>query len=138
MLLVRRRYPPFRGRWSFPGGHVEPGEPLIEAAMRELWEETGVRGEPLGIVHVHELIAEGPHGATHYVIVDVLVEPEPGAEPRPASDALEARFVPIGEAWSLPLTPGARAILEALPGIFRGRACRLHPLRTICLDDVEG
>ena len=108
---------------------------MVEAAVRELEEETGVRGRPLGIVHVHELVAEGPGGATHYVIIDVLVDPEPGAAPRAASDALEARFFPLSELDASMLTPGAREIVGILPRLLGG--CRLQPRRTVCLGWVE-
>jgi len=130
ILLVRRRAPPFEGYWSFPGGHVEPGEPLLEAARRELEEETGVEAEPLGVVHIHELVARGPGGATHYVIVDVLMRYLSG-EPRAGSDAAEARFVARSMLGSVRLTPGAAAVLERLDALLNG--CRLQPLRTVCL-----
>ena len=42
VLLVLRGREPQKGRWSVPGGRVEPGETLQEAAAREVWEETGL------------------------------------------------------------------------------------------------
>ncbi|GAB89448.1 NUDIX domain-containing protein [Gordonia rhizosphera] len=41
-LLVQRRNEPQAGRWTVPGGKVEPGETLAEAVIREVWEETGL------------------------------------------------------------------------------------------------
>ncbi|ABM81248.1 NUDIX hydrolase [Hyperthermus butylicus] len=129
VLLVRRKYDPFRGYWSFPGGHVEPGEPLLEAAARELLEETGIRARPLGVIHIHELVAEGPDGRRHhYVIIDVVFEYE-GGEPRASSDAEDAAFVPLVEALKLRLTPGARLVLQKLPEMLQ-RGCTIEPTRT--------
>ena len=43
VLLVKRKYPPFKGVWAIPGGFVRPDEPLEQAATRELLEETNVK-----------------------------------------------------------------------------------------------
>lgn len=48
VLLVRRANPPDAGKWGFPGGRLALGETLAQAAARELVEETGVIGRPLG------------------------------------------------------------------------------------------
>jgi ADP-ribose pyrophosphatase YjhB (NUDIX family) len=51
-LLLRRGNEPRRGKWTFPGGYVDFGETMTEAALRETREEVGMRvriGEILGI-----------------------------------------------------------------------------------------
>lgn len=45
VLLVRRINPPDAGKWGFPGGWIDPGETMAQAAVRELFEETQVRAE---------------------------------------------------------------------------------------------
>lgn len=47
VLLIRRDRPPFEGCWAFPGGFIEMDETLLESALRELEEETGLKGVTL-------------------------------------------------------------------------------------------
>ena len=46
VVLVKRGHPPLAGEWSIPGGVLEVGETLREAAVREALEETGLKVEP--------------------------------------------------------------------------------------------
>ena len=46
LLLIKRANEPGRGRWSLPGGRVEPGETDAEAVVREVREETGLEVTP--------------------------------------------------------------------------------------------
>ena len=71
VLLGARRIGPYAGVFSLPGGLVETGETLEEAALRELEEETGVRGEIVAFNGWREVINREDDGRVkrHYVIV---------------------------------------------------------------------
>jgi ADP-ribose pyrophosphatase YjhB (NUDIX family) len=90
VLLVRRANPPDQGKWGFPGGRVELGEPVKVAALRELKEETGVEADPVEVLTALDVIDPNPAAAPcyHYVLVAVLCRWRAG-EAVAASDALE-------------------------------------------------
>ncbi|MFL6142364.1 MAG: NUDIX hydrolase [Labedaea sp.] len=88
LLLVQRKNEPGRGRWSLPGGRVEPGETDAEALARELVEETGLRVQPGALVGTVEQPAPG--GV--YLINDYAGEVL-GGTLRPGDDALDAAWV---------------------------------------------
>lgn len=113
VLLIRRGRPPAEGQWSVPGGGVEAGETLAEAARRELREETGLDCEIGPIVEVVERITRDETGRArfHYVIVDVLGT-NPTGTLAAASDAAEARFVPFDELAQMELTAGLIPVIE--------------------------
>jgi len=114
VLLVRRKYPPSAGKWSLPGGHVELGERLEEAVLRELKEETGIDGVVKGFFAPVEYIEQdGGHVKYHFVILVYLVEA--AGEPRAGGDAAEAVFVPLEEALKIEITKTTREILQRLP-----------------------
>jgi len=89
VLLVRRGSPPFEGMWALPGGFVDRGETLEQAVLRELLEETGVRGRVLGLVGAYSRPGRDPRG--HTVSVVFAVGPVSGRA-RGGDDAAEAAW----------------------------------------------
>lgn len=92
VLLIRRGQPPRLGEWSLPGGRVEPGETLRQAARRELTEETGVTAELGPLIDVVDGIF--PESGRHYVLIDFAAHWQSG-EPVAGDDAADARFWPL-------------------------------------------
>jgi ADP-ribose pyrophosphatase len=128
VLLVKRAHPPAAGRWSVPGGRVELGESLEEAAARELREETGLAATLGPAVVLLDRVVRDAAGqvAWHYAIVDFLGT-DPVGTPRAASDALDARFVPLDELGALDTTHGLLAAVTHAGAVRDGRAA--GPLR---------
>ena len=108
LLLIRRAHPPAQGLWSIPGGRVEAGESSEEAVIRELHEETGLRGEIVREVGTIE--REAPSGGT-YVIRDYLVAVDGDTRPRAADDALDARWFGRSELDEVETSEGLVEIL---------------------------
>lgn len=98
VLLIRRGKPPRQGEWSLLGGRIEPGERAVEAALRELREETGVEAGITGLIDVVDGLF--PEAGRHYVLIDYAARWVSG-EPVAGDDALEARFVALDEVESL-------------------------------------
>lgn len=67
ICLVRRAHDPGFGKWTFPGGFVDVGETPAAAALRELLEETGLRGEIERLVGVYASL--GPQGRPVVIVV---------------------------------------------------------------------
>lgn len=72
VVLARRGNQPSAGDWSVPGGLVHLGETLIDAVIREAFEETGLQVKPLFLVELLERIFRDEHGRIryHYVLAD--------------------------------------------------------------------
>ena len=64
VLLVRRKHPPFKSHYALPGGFVEIGETVEDAARRELVEETGVKAGRLQLVGIYSDPGRDPRGHT--------------------------------------------------------------------------
>ena len=85
VLMVKRAIQPGYGLWSIPGGYVDRGEVVEEAAVREVWEETGLKVE---IQHMVGLFSE--HG--HPVVVAVFAAQEVGGNLKAGEETLELGF----------------------------------------------
>ncbi len=94
VLLIRRKNPPFEGRWALPGGFVDPHEPLEDAARRELWEETGVRPAHLDQLHTFGDPGRDPRGWTVSVAYLALLDGQAARslQPEAGDDAAEAAW----------------------------------------------
>ena len=90
VLLIRRGHEPFKGMYAFPGGFVEVGETVEQAALRELREETGIEGRILKLIGVYSEPKRDPRH--HSVAVVYLVERISG-ESAGGDDAESAEFV---------------------------------------------
>jgi len=93
IVLVKRANPPIQGHWSIPGGVLEVGEMVREAAVREAREETGLIVEPGELLGVYDrILRDVEHRVQyHYVLIDFLCRPL-GGELLAASDAAEVRW----------------------------------------------
>lgn len=113
VLLVKRGKDPGRGYWAIPGGGVELGESLAEAAEREIKEETGVIIRAREPVYTFEVIQRGPEGHIrfHYVIVDLVADYLTG-EPCPADDAHDAGWFSPDEVQNIPVTQTTLNLLK--------------------------
>lgn len=97
VLLIKRKFDPFQGMWAFPGGFVDEGEDLMQAASRELLEETGVEVKPKDLVQFKSYGKPGrdPRFHTVSVVYAVRLKEQPLAIA--ADDASEVAWFGLSE-----------------------------------------
>ena len=114
VLLATRTKPPFEGAFSLPGGVVETGESLREAALRELREEVDVEAEIVGFNRHVESVSTDADGRvrTHFVIASFVARWRAG-EGTPGSEAGVVRWVLPAWIADLPHTPQVPELVAA-------------------------
>ena len=113
VALIKRAHPPLVGEWSIPGGVLEVGETLRQAAVREAWEETGLRVLPLDLLGVFDrVIRDDAHKVQyHYVLIDFYCQCT-GGQLSAAGDAAESRWFTLPEALKLPLPAETSEVIQ--------------------------
>ena len=113
VLLARRDTPPGAGRFSLPGGLVEPGETLAEAAQRELVEETGVSARIVGFNRHVEVVERDEAGAVRrHLVVASFAAVWLSGEGVVGPEAREILWATRDEVAALPVTDQLAPVLD--------------------------
>jgi 8-oxo-dGTP diphosphatase len=94
VLLIKRKNYPFKGKWALPGGFVEYKEKTEDTAMREVFEETGLKTKINNLVGVYSDPNRDPRG--HTVSVIYLLE-ICGGKLKGSDDASDAKFFDLNQ-----------------------------------------
>ena len=114
ILLIKRKIGPRKGEWALPSGFMEIEESPIEAALRELAEETGLKGKSKRLIGVYPNNSE-----IHGYLVTIIYEVEIlGGKLCAGDDAEEAEFFTIKQLPSLAFQSHREAVKEVLKGKF--------------------
>ena|SRR5438128_11341013 len=111
VVLIKRGKAPLLGEWSVPGGMLELGETMRQAAEREALEETGLEVRTTELLGVFDRIVSDDAGRHqyHYVLIDFLCEVISG-KLKAAGDAAEARWFTAEELSKLLLPKDTAAV----------------------------
>ena len=106
VLLATRTKPPYAGLFTLPGGHLEAGEKVADAALRELEEETGVKAELVGFNQYVEIIAPpDAEGLTRHFVILSFVARWISGEGTPGPEAGEILWTYPSEIAQLATSP---------------------------------
>ncbi|MFJ3826220.1 NUDIX domain-containing protein [Streptomyces nodosus] len=97
VLLIQRRWDPFKSQWALPGGHVDPGETSRAAAARELAEEAGVYAAPEELDQIGAFDRPGRDPRGRYVTVAYHLTVIPGTPVEAGDDAANVCWWPLSD-----------------------------------------
>jgi mutator protein MutT len=113
VLIAARGSGAMVGLYSLPGGLVEAGETLAEAALRELREEVGVEAEMIGFLDHAEVIERDEDARVrHHFVICAHAARWLSGEPQVGDEALDVRWVTADELAALRTTPGLAGVLQ--------------------------
>lgn len=123
--LFLGKSPKWHGKWVIPGGHIEPGETIEEAGMREGKEETGLDLKSLGIIYYGEMIDSKEFGRpAHFIYFDVLFETENDLAKIDNLEIVEYKWVSPEKALKMDLAiPTKEAVNEYLKFLQKSKNC---------------
>ncbi len=125
VLVAARSKPPFEGAFSLPGGHVEAGETLEQAALRELYEEVAVTARIIGFNrHVETILWENANQLCRHYVIASFVGAWLSGDGRPSPEVGEILWIEPGALAGLPTTPGLCAVVEQAGKIFAQNGSR--------------
>jgi ADP-ribose pyrophosphatase YjhB (NUDIX family) len=106
ILFVKRGRNPFKGMWCLPTGFAETGETIEKAALRELEEETGVKGRIL------RLLDASSYNNRFYgeLLFLTFVVEQIGGTVAPGDDSVETKFFPVTKIPRLAFRPNTKAV----------------------------
>lgn len=113
ILLIRRGNPPFEGMWALPGGYLDSGETPLDAAVRELAEETGIHTEQADLREVGVWKEEGRDPRGRFITTVYKVTVPAGTTAQAADDAASLVWLPTDTALAVPLAFDHSEILAA-------------------------
>lgn len=115
IVLIKRAKEPSKGKWSLPGGRIEIGETIYEAAKREILEECSIEINIERLFDIGESIIPDAEGRTsyHFVIIYLLARYNTG-DIKAGLDEADIGWFTIPEATQLDMHPQLQSILESL------------------------
>lgn len=109
ILVIKRANPPSQELWSLPGGVINLGETIQDAAKREVREECGIEVEMGRIFNIENLIVRDETGRIHFhYVVSYLVAHYVSGQPRTSSEALDVKWATDQELVDLDMNPVVR------------------------------
>ncbi|MFH0856650.1 MAG: NUDIX domain-containing protein [bacterium] len=111
ILMVRQ--PKWSNKWTFPGGHIEAGESILESAKREGEEETGLKLNPVKIICFGELInSKDFYRPAHFIYFDCVFDVLGGKLKLQEDELSEAKWLTSREALELDLAESYKESIE--------------------------